>query len=144
MVSLDVAWLHWWLGGWSSSYGVPVFLWWTLHFWYKYNKYKFYFKRIIIIMTIICTRVLSICRGTSFFHSRQLILQIGHFWVPPGLCIRRRLSAQPLIWKWLFILVQIKLIFARKVVHLASFWKWGFLELGRVLLTSEGNSTCMW
>ena len=23
-----------------------------------------------------------------------------------------------------------KLIFARKVVHLASFWKWGFLELG--------------
>ena len=23
-----------------------------------------------------------------------------------------------------------KLISARKVVHLASFWKWGFLELG--------------
>ena len=26
--------------------------------------------------------------------------------------------------------MQIKLIFTRKVVHLASFWKWGFLELG--------------
>ena len=25
-----------------------------------------------------------------------------------------------------FILMQIKLIFTRKVVHLASFWKWGF------------------
>ena len=54
---------------------------------------------------------------------------MGHFRVPPGLCSKRRLSAQPLIWKWLFILVQIKLIFTRKVVHLASFWKWGFWNL---------------
>ena len=51
---------------------------------------------------------------------------IGHFRVPPGLCIKTRLSAQPLIWKWFFILMQIKLIFTRKVVHLASFWRWGF------------------
>ena len=26
--------------------------------------------------------------------------------------------------------MQIKLIFTRKVVHLTSFWKWGFLEIG--------------
>ena len=51
----------------------------------------------------------------------------------PGLCIKTRLSAQPLIWKWFFILIQIKLIFTRKVVHLASFWKRGFLELGNGL-----------
>ena len=50
---------------------------------------------------------------------------IGHFRVPPVLCIKTRLSAQPLIWKWFFILMQIKLIFTRKVVHLASFWRWG-------------------
>ena len=56
--------------------------------------------------------------------------QYGHFQVSPGLCIKTRLSAQPLIWKLFFILMQIKLIFTRKVVHLASFWKWGFLELG--------------
>ena len=43
----------------------------------------------------------------------------GHFWVPPGLCIKTRLS----------VLMQIKLIFTRKFVHLASLWKWGFLEL---------------
>ena len=43
---------------------------------------------------------------------------IGHFRVPPGLCIKTRLSAQPLICKWFFILMQIKLIFTRKVVHL--------------------------
>jgi len=55
---------------------------------------------------------------------------IRHFRVSPGLCIKTRLSARPLIWKWFFILMQIKLIFTRKVVHLASFWKWGFLELG--------------
>ena len=30
--------------------------------------------------------------------------------------------------------MQIKLIFTRKVVHLASFWKWGFFELGSGLL----------
>ena len=30
--------------------------------------------------------------------------------------------------------MQIKLIFTRKTVHLASFWKWGFLELGSGLL----------
>ena len=52
-----------------------------------------------------------------------------HFRVPPGLCIKMRLSAQPLIWKWCFILMQIKLIFTRKVCtwpHFESegFWNW--------------------
>ena len=32
--------------------------------------------------------------------------------------------------KWFFILMQINLIFPRKVVHFASSWKWGSLELG--------------
>ena len=39
---------------------------------------------------------------------------------------KRGLRAQPLIWKWFFIVRQIKLISTRKVVRLASFWKWGF------------------
>ena len=52
-----------------------------------------------------------------------------HFRVTPGLCIKMRLSAQPLIWKWCFILMQIKLILARKVCtwpHFESegFWNW--------------------
>ena len=51
----------------------------------------------------------------------------------PGLCIKTRLGAQPLVWKGFFFLRQIKLISTRKVVHLASFWQWGFLELGRGL-----------
>ena len=55
---------------------------------------------------------------------------IGHFRVPLGLWFKTRVGAQPLIWKSFFILIQRKLIFTRKVVHLASFWKWGFLELG--------------
>ena len=49
---------------------------------------------------------------------------------PGPLYQKTRLSAQPLIWKWFFILMQMKLICTRKVVHLASFWRWGFLELG--------------
>ena len=39
----------------------------------------------------------------------------------PGLCFKTRVGAQPLIWKSFFILMQIKLIFTRKVMHLASF-----------------------
>ena len=46
------------------------------------------------------------------------IVGIGHFRVPPGLCFKTRVGAQPLIF---FILMQITLIFTRKVVHLASF-----------------------
>ena len=65
-----------------------------------------------------------------------LASSLGHFRVPLGLCFKTRVSAQPLIWKSFSILKQIKLIFTRKVVHLASFWKWGFLELGSGLLIS--------
>ena len=61
--------------------------------------------------------------------------QIDHFWVPLGLCFKTRLSAQALIWKSFFILMQRKLISTRKVVHLASFWKWGFFELLSGLLS---------
>ena len=43
---------------------------------------------------------------------------IGHFRVPPGLCIKTMLSARPLICKWFFNPMRIKLIFTRKVVHL--------------------------
>ena len=69
---------------------------------------------------------------SPMFHSA-----IGHFRVPPGLCFKTRVGAQPLIWKSFFILIQIKLIFTRKVVHLASFRKWGFLELGSGLLDAS-------
>ena len=47
------------------------------------------------------------------------------------LCRHARLRAKPLTWKWFFILMQIKLICIRKVLHLAWFWKWESLELGR-------------
>ena len=51
-----------------------------------------------------------------------------------GLWFKTRVGAQPLIWKSFFILMQIKLIFTRKIVHLTSFWKWRFLELGSGLM----------
>ena len=46
---------------------------------------------------------------------------IGHFRVPQDLCFKTRVAAQSLIRKSFFILMQIKLIFTRRVVHLASF-----------------------
>lgn len=39
---------------------------------------------------------------------------------PPRVCFKARLSSKPLIWKWLFILKRIKLIFIRKVLHFTS------------------------
>ena len=45
---------------------------------------------------------------------------ISHFRVPPSLCFKTRVGAQPLIWKSFLILMQIKHIFTRKIVHLAS------------------------
>ena len=32
--------------------------------------------------------------------------------------------------------MQIRLVLTREIVHLASFWKWGFLELGSGLFNS--------
>ena len=69
-------------------------------------------------------------------------MTIGDFRVPRSLCIKTRLCAHPLVWKWFFILMQIKLIFSRKVEHLASFWKWGSLELGINLLRRLTRPLC--
>ena len=79
------------------------------------------------------------------FHFRLACL-IGHFRVPPGLCFKARVGAQPLIWKSFFILMQITLIFTRKVVHLivASFWKLGFLELGSGLFLRRPHGLKSW
>ena len=46
----------------------------------------------------------------------------------------RNWSVTLVIWKWYFVLMQVKLIFTRKVSHLVWFWKWEFLELGSGLL----------
>ena len=62
--------------------------------------------------------------------------QMGHFRVASSLSFNARLSAKPLMWKYFFTLIQIKLICTRKVLHLASFWKWEFLELGNGLVQS--------
>ena len=70
-----------------------------------------------------------------YFKLKVITILQGHFRVSLGLCIKTMLSAQPLIWKWFFIVMQIKLNFTRKAVHLASYWKWGILGLGNGLLS---------
>ena len=61
--------------------------------------------------------------GTTFYQSEIPLLLPPKFpsffrkWkapnISPGLCIKTRLSAQPLIWKLFFILMMIKIIFTR-------------------------------
>ena len=77
---------------------------------------------------------------------------IGHFRVPPGLCIKTMLSAQPLICKWFFILMQIKLIFTRKVLHLEphieseGFWnsEMAYCPSNRVLFFQNSIANVKW
>ena len=62
------------------------------------------------------------------------------FQAASSLCFKVRVKAEDLIWKWCFILMQIKLIqeiFERKV--LASFWKLGSLKLGNGLFKTIGH-----
>ena len=56
-------------------------------------------------------------RMSESYHISNLwtLYNSGHFRVPPGLCFKARVGAQPLILKSLFILTEIKLIFTRKV-----------------------------
>ena len=61
-----------------------------------------------------------------YFTSRHKFLHTRPSPSSPGLCFKTRVGAQPLIWKSFFILMQIKLIFTRKVVHLATFESEGF------------------
>ena len=65
----------------------------------------------------------TVWNGKKGEHKRFL----GHFRVVPSLCFKAKLSAKPLIWRW--VLFSTKLVFTRKVLHLTSFWKWEFLEL---------------
>ena len=89
----------------------------------------------------LCTTWMASCKGPIvdkiFFLPRWKACvrrtKLGHFRVPRNLAFKARLTAKPLIWKWFLIMMQIKLIFTTKVSHLASFWKWEFLELGNDL-----------
>ena len=63
-----------------------------------------------------------------------MIIWSGYLQFAPSLGFKARLSAKLLIWNRFFILMQIKLIFTRKVLHLASFWKWVIKELGNGLI----------
>ena len=80
---------------------------------------------LVVDLLFDCSRWLEYAKIRNVLQST-----IGPFPSSPSLCFKTRSSAQPLIWRWFFLLEQLKLMFTRKDAHLASFWKWGFLELG--------------
>ena len=63
-----------------------------------------------------------LCHGNALFSS----------YVAQDLCFKAGLSAK-LLNSIKMILMQINIIFTGKVLHLASFWKWEFLEIGNGL-----------
>ena len=71
---------------------------------------------------------------------------IVHFQIALSICFKARLSSKPLIWKWPFIVTQIKLILTTKNLHFVSFSTWGFFKLGNGLMNylavEEQLSTC--
>ena len=99
------------------------------------------FRRYLLLRSITLQETES-----PFSHRLVVTRSIGRFRVPKNLTFKARLSAKPLIWKWILIMMQIKLIFTAKVSHLASFWKWDFLELGNglfILTFPRNRSQCL-
>ena len=60
-------------------------------------------------------------RGGGGVAVRKSFRKIGHFRNAASLCFKTRPSAKPSLCKLFFIIMQIKLIFTRKVLHFASF-----------------------
>ena len=72
------------------------------------------------------------------------IIKVGacakdHFRVPPDLCFKTRLSALPLIWKYFLILMEIKLIFTRRLSTWPHFKNESFWNSEEAYLTSEND-----
>ena len=64
------------------------------------NRTEFFCFPLIKIHDFLRRRFLfSLLPYRSFSVTWSAALQIGHFRVPPGLCLKTRLSAQPLMWK---------------------------------------------
>ena len=66
---------------------------------------------------------------TAFYESADCKI-IRHFLIVSSLCFKARPSARPLIRKLIFYSHASNIHFHKRDVHLASFWKWEFLELG--------------
>ena len=79
-------------------------------------------KKDITAKTVkVCSQIIKLCIcGESKIFSFPVIA-IDHVRFGPSLCFKTRLSAKLLITIYFFIFMQIKLIFSRKVFHLASF-----------------------
>ena len=58
---------------------------------------------------------------------KRIFLGSGHLLVGLSLCFKARLSAKPLMGIF-FILMELKLVFTRRDLHLCSFWKWESLS----------------
>ena len=78
----------------------------------------------ILLFTIYIVKLLSSRFGQRLNETQDWL--VGHFRVPPGLCIKSRLNAQSLIWKWFFILMQIKFIFTISLCTWPPFESEGF------------------
>ena len=71
-------------------------------------------------------------------------LLIGHLRVPPGLCFKTRVGAQPLIWKSFFHSHANKTHFHKKGCTPSLILKVRFLELGIGLSPIPGNLKSFW
>ena len=76
---------------------------------------------------------------TERFKFRILLNNINRWWpflrkkIPflsyPSLCFKLRFFTKLLIWKYCFYPQANETIITRKILHLPSFWKWGFFTV---------------
>ena len=74
-------------------------------------------------------------------NGRSTVLWMSVFRVPPGL-YQNQVKCSAFDVEMIFNLMQIKLFFTWKVVHLVSFCQWGFLELGIGQFVGERKYGC--
>ena len=71
-----------------------------------------------VIRKVAAARKLN--RRRTRFH---WVISKGFFRNAPRLCFKAKLSAKLMVWKWCYVLTQIKLVFTRKILHLAAYRK---------------------
>ena len=91
----------------------------------KYSKWFFILMHIKLIFTSLRSRRLEVVGTRKNGRARRRHASL------PRACARSLFRPRPLLPSACYA----SYIFTRKVVHLASFWKWGLLELGSGLLT---------
>ena len=83
-------------------------------------------KNIVKLLVTSQTIHIVCCENDYFVKEKFKLFNNNPFPNFLGPLVQNKVKCSAFYMEWFFILMQVNLIFTREVVHLASFWKWGF------------------